>query len=276
MATIALPVSRRRQRIDFRRASAPLKGRTDDPLGHPDDDARPIDATCPLILIETYDYRFFALVAIGQGKHARLGAGMKKIMLIGVGIAGAALMAIVPGNAADLGVRPALQPATVPVRLFSWTGCYAGGNIGWGWGRETVSIPNLGETTGVPALAGVSLGPVTGDTKGFLGGGQVGCNFQFAPNWVIGFEGDGEAAKIKGDVTETVSLTNPVPVTGTGTASAQTDWIAGATGRLGWTWDRAMLYAKGGAAWAGDIRVLSMLVDRLNGRTTQSERDRDE
>ena len=24
------------------------------------------------------------------------------------------------------------------------------------------------------------------------------------------------------------------------------------TGRLGWTWDRWMLYAKGGAAWAGD------------------------
>ena len=101
------------------------------------------------------------------------------------------------------------QAATVPVRLFSWTGCYVGGNIGWGRGRETVSIPNLGETTGVPALAGVSLGPVTGNTSGVLGGGQVGCNYQFAPNWVIGFEGDGEAAKIKGDVTETVSLTNP-------------------------------------------------------------------
>ena len=40
-----------------------------------------------------------------------------------------------------------------------------GGNIGWGWGRETVSIPNLAQTTGVPELAGVSLPSVTGVTR---------------------------------------------------------------------------------------------------------------
>ena len=56
-------------------------------------------------------------------------------------------------------------------------GGYIGGNIGYGWGRETVSISNLGETTGVPELAGVSLGPVTGNTNGVLGGGQAGCNY---------------------------------------------------------------------------------------------------
>ncbi len=176
---------------------------------------------------------------------------MKKLLLA---VAGAALSAITPGNAADLGPRPvykAPQPAMVPVRVFSWTGCYIGGNIGYGWGRETVSIPDLGETTGLSELAGVSLGPVTSDSKGVVGGGQVGCNYQFAPNWVIGIEGDGEAANIKGDVTE--SFVNPVTSeTVTGTAHAQTDWLASVTGRLGWTWDRVMLYAEGGAAWAGD------------------------
>ena len=79
-------------------------------------------------------------------------------------------------SAADL---PRKAPAYTP--FFSWTGCYIGGNIGYGWGRETVSISNLGETTGVPELAGVSLGPVTGNTNGVLGGGQAGCNYQFAP-----------------------------------------------------------------------------------------------
>jgi opacity protein-like surface antigen len=71
------------------------------------------------------------------------------------------------------------------------------------------------------------------------------------PTGVIGIEGDGEAADIKGDVTQSfsfVGLTGPTTVTGT--AHAQRDWIASATGRLGWTWDRAMLYAKGGAVWA--------------------------
>jgi outer membrane immunogenic protein len=151
-------------------------------------------------------------------------------------------------SAADL---PRKAPFYMPV--FSWTGCYIGGNTGYGWGRETVSISNLGETTGVPELAGVSLGPVTGNTNGFLGGGQVGCNYQFAPNWVIGTEVDGEATNIKGDVNQTFSFVSAMgPTTVSGTAHAQTNWIASATGRLGWTWDRVMLYAKGGVAWAGD------------------------
>ena len=154
-------------------------------------------------------------------------------------------------TAADL---PSKAPFYMPLTpVFSWTGCYIGGNIGYGWGRETVSISNLGETTGVPELAGVSLGPVTGNTNGFLGGGQVGCNYQFASNWVIGTEVDGEATNIKGDVNQTFSFVSAMgPTTVSGTAHAQTNWIASATGRLGWTWDRVMLYAKGGVAWAGD------------------------
>ncbi len=176
---------------------------------------------------------------------------MKKVLLAGV--SGFVLVATVPGHGADLG-RPVYKaPPPVPVPLFTWTGCYIGGHVGWGQGRETVSIPNLGETTGVPALTGVSLGPETGDTTGFLGGGQLGCNYQFAPNWVVGVEGDGSAADIKGDVNESFSFVSPTgPETVTGAAHAQTDWLASATGRLGWTWDRVLLYAKGGAAFAGD------------------------
>jgi outer membrane immunogenic protein len=176
---------------------------------------------------------------------------MRKILLAGV--ACVLVIVVAPANAADLG-RPVYRlPPLIPP--FTWTGCYIGGNIGWGRGRDTVSIPNLGETTGVPELSGVSLPSVTGDTKGILGGGQVGCNYQFAPNWVIGIEGDGEASNIKGDVTDSISFTNPLtglPETVTGTAHAQTDWLASVTGRLGWTWDRVMLYAKGGGAWVGN------------------------
>jgi outer membrane immunogenic protein len=178
---------------------------------------------------------------------------MKKIFL--PGIAAGALMAIASANAADLGrpVYKAPASAPAPVRLFSWTGCYIGGNIGWGWGRDTVSVPNVAEITGESELTGISAPSETGNTSGVLGGGQIGCNYQFAPNWVIGIEGDGEAANIKGDVTHSDSFTDPLtgPETVTGTAHRQTDWIASATGRLGWTWDRVMLYAKGGAAWVG-------------------------
>jgi len=159
---------------------------------------------------------------------------MKKTMLVGVG---AALIAIAPANAADLGRRPVYKappPAVVPAPAFSWTGCYIGGNVGGGWGRKTASAPNL--------APGIS---VSGDTDGVIGGGQIGCNYQFAPNWVIGIEGDGSAADIKGDRTATLLGI-------TGTAHAKTDWIATVTGRLGWAADRWLIYAKGGAAWAGD------------------------
>jgi outer membrane immunogenic protein len=145
-------------------------------------------------------------------------------------LATAALSTVFIGNssfAADLGAR-FRAPPVAPVPLFTWTGCYIGGHLGGGWGQKTVSVPNL--------APGVS---VTGDTSGFLGGGQLGCNLQFGSNWVIGVEGDGSGSDIRGDITQTVLGI-------TGTAHAQTDWIASATGR------RWLLYAKGGAAWAGD------------------------
>jgi outer membrane immunogenic protein len=162
---------------------------------------------------------------------ATRGASMKRALL-----ATAALGTVFIGNSssgADLGARFGAPPVA-PAPLFTWTGCYIGGHLGGGWGEKTVSVPTL--------APGVS---VTGDTSGFLGGGQVGCNLQFGSNWVIGIEGDGSGSDIRGDITQTVLGI-------TGTARAQTDWIASATGRLGWASDRWLLYAKGGAAWAGD------------------------
>jgi len=98
-----------------------------------------------------------------------------------------------------------------------------------------------------------------------LGGGQVGCNFQFAANWVIGFEADAFGANQQGGgdsrlITEAAVLNGTLPgittvVSSNGTASSRTDFIATATGRLGYTFGRlgqGMVYAKGGAAWAHD------------------------
>src|SRR5262245_19458127 len=94
--------------------------------------------------------------------------------------------------AADLGAR-FREPSVAAAPLFTWTGCYIGGHVGAGWGEKTVSVPSLS-----PGVA------VTGDTSGFLGGGQVGCNLQFGGNWVIGIEGDGSGSDIRGDITQTV------------------------------------------------------------------------
>ncbi len=100
---------------------------------------------------------------------------MRKSSLMLIAAAVIELTASQRSLAADIVRRPPAPGYAPPLPIqYLWTGCYIGGNIGWGWGRETVAIPNLGETTGQSALAGVSLGPVTGNTSGVLGGGQVG------------------------------------------------------------------------------------------------------
>jgi outer membrane immunogenic protein len=179
---------------------------------------------------------------------------MKRLLVVGV--LGAFAISACSADAADLGVRPAYKaaPSAAPVPIFSWTGCYLGGHIGGGWGRETVSAPAL--------APGVS---VSGDTSGVLGGGQVGCNYQFASNWVIGIEGDGSAADVKGSITDTIFGI-------TGTANAKTEWLASVTGRIGWTWDRWLIYAKGGAAWAGDkySAEIPIFSEHLEGSETRS------
>ena len=86
------------------------------------------------------------------------------------------------------------------------------------------------------------------NTSGWFAGGQVGCDYQFAPNWVIGIEGSGSGADIKGSAVDSFFNGKNESLT----FHAKTDWFASATARVGVTWDRWMLYAKGGAAWAGD------------------------
>ncbi len=79
-------------------------------------------------------------------------------------------------------------------------------------------------------------------------GGAIGCDYQFAPNWVAGVEGAATGSTMKAD-------TNVVlPASGdTANVSARTDFIAAATGRLGMAVaDHWLFYAKAGAAWVGD------------------------
>lgn len=137
--------------------------------------------------------------------------------------------------AADLPVRMPVRAAAIA--SMNWTGCYVGAHIGGGWGRKDFSDPT-----------GLNFAPagrvIQVDTEGFLGGGQAGCNYQVVTNWAVGIDGDFSWADAEGSV--------PDPFFANKNVVAQTKWLASATGRLGYTWDRWMLYGKGGAAWASD------------------------
>lgn len=143
-----------------------------------------------------------------------------------------------PAFAADLPVktpRAAPLPSAVPpVPVYAWTGCYFGGNIGGGW--QSTSYSNQDGT-------GVDIGSNTGSS--FVGGGQIGCDYQIV-RWVVGIQGLFDAAALKGSV--------PVPNSRpTVTVFNDNKWFATATARVGYAIQPALLlYGKGGAAWTSE------------------------
>ncbi len=77
-----------------------------------------------------------------------------------------------------------------------------------------------------------------------MAGGQVGCNYQFNPNWVVGIEGTADWTNISGS-------SDPF-FGGKAVFNVRKDWIASITPRLGYAVNNWLFYAKGGAAWVGD------------------------
>jgi outer membrane immunogenic protein len=166
---------------------------------------------------------------------------MKNLLLAGVAVF--PLFAAHPSSAADLGTRPILKaPPMAPV--FSWTGCFVGGQLGWGWQRNNIS-DSVDFTS---SSRGLHAGSGSVDTNGPVFGGQVGCDYQFVGSqFVIGVQGMALAADIDGKGND--------PLNGIfgdeNSISIDSSAIFSATGRLGFTgWmPQTMFYVRGGAAW---------------------------
>ena len=143
---------------------------------------------------------------------------MKMILL---GAAAALLALAAPAAAADMQPRTYTKaPAyTPPQVIYNWTGFYIGGHVGG-------------------AFAGDSSFQ-SSDAR-FLGGVQGGFDYQFAPNWVVGAEA--QYSWLNGN-------NNGTLFPGGTLVNTNTDQLGSVTGRLGYTWGPALLYAKGGYAW---------------------------
>jgi outer membrane immunogenic protein len=174
---------------------------------------------------------------------------MKKLLLLS-----SAIVAAGPALAADLPVKARPVAAAVP---YSWTGCHVGGHIGAGWDRTTYSDPGTVIAPAPPFILGgltQNFAPLGASFSGnsdarFLGGVQAGCDYQFASHWVIGIGGDVSWTDLN-------SLANDPFFNGKNGRpiglSARTDEIATLTGRVGYAWDKFLVYGKGGAAFAHD------------------------
>jgi outer membrane immunogenic protein len=164
---------------------------------------------------------------------------MKKVLL-----ASAALVAQIasPALAADWPViAPTYEVAPPPAIYSWWTGCYLGGNIGGAWGRPGYTHDNS-----------VVVEHFEFTPAGLIGGGQLGCQYQWN-SLVFGLEGTYSWANVRqGQPSSLLFRERSIEISQIGTVAA----------RFGYAWDRTMLYAKGG--WAG-VRVSARAVNSVSG-----------
>jgi outer membrane immunogenic protein len=160
---------------------------------------------------------------------------MKKMLL-----AGTACLTLVSGSALAADMRPASARAPIYTKapmmsVYSWTGCYIGGNAGGLWAKKDWT-----------SLTGAAESSV--DINGGVAGGQVGCNYQVG-TWVFGIQGDYDWTNASASSTDAVFLAT--------TDQTKIKGLASITGRVGYTWDRFLGYVKGGGAWESDDYSIS-------------------
>jgi outer membrane immunogenic protein len=155
-------------------------------------------------------------------------------------------------SAADMAVRAAPPPA--PIYAPTWTGFYVGGNLGSAWAQNDTTVDITGTGFGIPLA---SQGQ-----RGFLGGVQGGYNYQMGVV-VLGIEADADWGDIKGTAPCVVVLS----------CTGKIKSLGDVGGRVGFTADKALVYIKGGWAWAGTdytISAASLGGGSATGSTTRS------
>jgi outer membrane immunogenic protein len=152
-----------------------------------------------------------------------------RLRLAGFVIAAVSLATAQSAFAADMPTKAPADKVAAPAT--TWTGCYVGANAGGGWSNDHFNF----------TTSGLDEGGHT--SSGFAAGGQVGCDYQFAPSWVVGVKGMWDWANLKGNHTVDF-LIPPSPFTTKITS------FGSATARLGYTVTPvSLLYGKAGFGW---------------------------
>jgi outer membrane immunogenic protein len=166
-----------------------------------------------------------------------------------------------PAIAADMAVK---APPPAPAPVYNWTGWYAGVNAGASFGRVKTDFNADPVTLGGGAIIIPGFGQSdTLEPSGFIGGGQIGYNWQLSPIWVAGLEADIQGADEKDSaslnrpfsVTESIVPLLAPAITATGTSvlnyTAKIDWFGTVRGRIGYLWGNGavLTYVTGGLAY---------------------------
>jgi outer membrane immunogenic protein len=158
---------------------------------------------------------------------------MSKYGLIKLGLAAVMLAsASAVSQAADVPRSPAYPPPP-PIPFYNWTGFYGGAELGVGW--------------------------ADGGSSGIIGGGQVGFNYQIN-QWVLGLEADMAGTTIKDSVSASVGVPG---IIATANATASLDWVSTLAPRVGYAFDRWLVYGKFGGAWAHASATVSTAINGM-------------
>jgi outer membrane immunogenic protein len=135
-----------------------------------------------------------------------------------------------------------------PPEVYDWTGIYVGGNIGYAFEGNGNRVGLQSNQTGCCG----SFGEL--NVQGIFGGGQIGADWQ--AGWaVFGLVADVAFADINDDFNN--HSNNSFPTVSTD-AKDEIDWWGTVRGRLGWAFDRVLVYGTGGFAWANvDYKVFT-------------------
>src|SRR5262252_159492 len=135
--------------------------------------------------------------------------------------------------AADLPVKARPAPP-LPLPVYNWTGFYIGGNVGGAWDHVDVTDHFFGVN-------------VSNTRSGFIGGGQIGYNWQFAPQWVFGVEWMFDGTDIHSDFGPVTDAAGNTFI-----AHEKVEWLSTLTARLGYAANNWLFYVKGGGGWVHD------------------------
>jgi outer membrane immunogenic protein len=153
-------------------------------------------------------------------------------------------------SAADLSLAPVYAPPLQP--YYSWTGFYVGAALGAKWADPTWTTTSITEPGFVMVVDGSS--PRNYNFSTVRVGGYLGYNWQFAPQWVAGLEGDwawaNRTTTTAGIPGCSILCTAGFPGPGTDSSSVKMGWDASVRARLGYlVLPNLLVYGTGGVAW---------------------------
>src|SRR5262245_4505512 len=161
----------------------------------------------------------------------------------------AALCLSIPAFAADLPARVTKAPPALVSPAYNWSGFYLGVHAGYTFAEdEDITTTGQAQANVTNVAIGARPARVGLGRDGFIGGGQMGYNWQVSPNWVFGLEADISYVDVRLDGTVVGISSAGAPLNNT--FRTRMEYFGTVRGRIGYAWDRTLLYATGGLAYA--------------------------